>query len=87
MGSGFQRGEHVKIEWSISKEKILRVIAEASSIRQVAELQNPLANEEITEQALSMLKAKQAFNKSVLDGNGRPTARAGAHFVDILTKE
>lgn len=74
--SGFQRGEHVKIEWSISKEKILRVIAEASSIRQVAEFQNPLANEEITEQALSMLIAKQAFNKSVLDGNGRPTANA-----------
>lgn len=74
--SGFQQGENVRIKWSISKEKILRVVAEANGIRQIAEFQSPLANEEMTEEVVSMLKARQAFNKSVLDGNGRPTASA-----------
>lgn len=71
---GFKLGEDVKIQWSISKEKILHVVAEANGIKQTAEAQQPLANEEMTEEVLAMLKAKQAFNKSVLDGNGRPTA-------------
>lgn len=72
--SGFKQGERVKIQWSISKEKILLVVAEANNIHQTSEFQNPLTNEEMTEDVLAMLKAKQAFNRSVLDGKGRPTA-------------
>ena len=74
--SGFKQGESVKIQWAISKEKILRVVAEVKGLKATAEFQNPLANEEMTEEVLFMLKAKQAFNKSVLDGHGRPTASA-----------
>lgn len=71
---GFQQGERVNIQWSISKEKILFVVAEVNGLKETAAFQSPLANEELTEEVLSMLKAKKAFNKSVLDGHGRPTA-------------
>lgn len=74
--SGFERGEKVKISWSISKEKILYVTAEVNKLKQIAEFQNPLANQEVTEEVMAMLKAKQAFNTSILQGNGRPTTAA-----------
>ncbi len=71
---GFREGEYVSIQWSVSREKILRVVAEANGVRQTGEFQNPLANEEMTEEVLRMLKARQAFNTSVLEGKGRPAA-------------
>lgn len=74
--SSFKLGEKVKISWSYSKEKILQVTAETKSARQSAEFQNPLVNEEVTEEVIAMLKAKQAFNQSVLDGNSRPSVNA-----------
>jgi molecular chaperone DnaK len=83
---GFQQGENVKIQWALSKEKILRVVAEAHGIKQTAEFQNPLANEEMTEEVLAMLKAKQAFNKSVLDGNGRPAASVTLAYSNAARK-
>lgn len=69
---GFKRGDAVKIKWKISKEKILHVEAEVAGASQSAEFQNPLANAAMTDEVLAMLKSKQAFNKSVLEGNGRP---------------
>jgi len=71
---GFKQGDSVKIQWSISNEKILSVVAEVNGLKEKAAFKNPLANEELTEEVLSMLKAKKAFNKSVLEGHGRPTA-------------
>jgi len=80
--SGFKRGEKLKIKWSVSKEKILHVLAEVDSIRQAAEFQNPLANEEMTKEVLAMLKAKQAFNQSVLEGSGRPSANVTLAYAN-----
>lgn len=70
---GFREGEYVSIRWSFSREKILRVVAEANGVSQTGEFQNPLANEEMTEEVLRMLKVRQDFNESVLKGKGRPT--------------
>lgn len=84
--SGFERGEKVKINWSISKEKILQVTAEANNLKQIAEFQNPLANEEVTEEVMAMLRAKQAFNKSVLEGHGRPSASATLAYSSAARK-
>ena len=83
---GFRQGENVKIQWSISKEKILHVVAEVNGSKTIAEFQNPLANEEMTEEVFSMLKAKQAFNKSVRDGNGRPTASVTLAYANAAKK-
>ena len=69
---GFKRGDKVTIEWSISKEKILKVVSKVGTLCETAEFHNPLANKETTKELLLMLKAKQAFNQSVLEGNGRP---------------
>lgn len=71
---GFKRGEKLKIKWRISKEKILNVIVEAGAVTQDAAFHNPLANSEVTAEVLALLKAKHAFNQSVLDGGGRPAA-------------
>lgn len=84
--SGFERGEKVKISWSISKEKILQVTAEANNLKQVAEFQNPLANEEVTEEVMAMLRAKQTFNTSVLEGHGRPSASATLAYSSAARK-
>ena len=72
--SGFPKGEKVKVQWQIDQEKILRVVAEVAGVRQDAQFHNPLANEEVNEEVEAMLKAKQAFNRSVLEGGGRPSA-------------
>lgn len=84
--SGFKKGERVKIQWSINKEKILSILAEVCEVKQISELQNPLANEEMTEEVLAMLKAKQAFNKAVLEGGGRPTAGATLVYARAAQK-
>ncbi len=73
--SGFSRGEKVKVKWQVNKEKILHVLAEVAGVSQKAEFHNPLANEEVNDDVLAMLKAKQAFNRSVLEGGGRPSAK------------
>jgi len=61
-------------------------VAEANGIKAIGVFQNPLANEEMTKEVLSMLKAKQAFNKSVLDGNGRPTASVTLAYANASKK-
>lgn len=83
---GFKQGENVKIQWSISKEKILCVEAEVDGVKQTAEFQNPLANTEISGEILSMLKAKQTFNKSVLEGGGRPEANVTLTYANAAKK-
>lgn len=80
--SGFQKGTNIKIQWSISKEKILRIVTEVKGNKKSADFENPLANEELTEEVLPMLKAKQAFNQSVLDGKGRPSASATLAYAN-----
>lgn len=80
--SGFKRGEKVKIQWSISKEKILNVEAKVGTLRKVAEFHNPQANEEITPEVLNMLKARQDFNSSILQGNGRPEAKIALTYAN-----
>lgn len=79
---GFSKGEQVKISWEITREKILHVEAEAGGTKQSAIFQNPLANEELNEEVLNMLKAKSAFNKSILDGNGRPSVAATVTYAN-----
>lgn len=82
----FEQGEEVKITWSYSKEKILSVTAETAHAKQSANFLNPLVNEEVTEEVMAMLKAKQAFNQSVLDGNGRPSATAARNYSNAARK-
>jgi len=85
-GTGFKKGEKVRISWSYNKEKILHVEAEANNIKQAGNFQNPLANEEMTEELLAMLRAKQAFNKSVLEGRGRPSATVTLLYSNAASK-
>ena len=85
-GTGFKEGEKVRISWSYSKEKILHVEAEANNIKQTGNFQNPLANEEMTAELLAMLRAKQAFNKSVLEGRGRPSATVTLLYSNAASK-
>jgi len=84
--AGFRQGEDVSIRWSISRGKILRVEAEANGVRQVGEFQNPLANEEMTEAVLALLRARQDFNTSVLQGKGRPSASVTLAYSNAARK-
>lgn len=83
---GFKKGEKVKVTCSITKEKLLQVEVEVNQVKQVANFQNPLANEEITQEMIAMLKAKQTFNQSVLEGHGRPSVNATLIYASAARK-
>lgn len=79
--SGFARGEKIAITCYISEEKLLRAEATVAGVARTAEFMNPLANRPLSAAEQSMLRARQAFNKSAARNKGRPSVSAVENYA------
>ena len=81
---GFRKGEEIIFTCSMTIDKLLDAkVSIAGEVRKTA-LLNPLSNSELSPKELLMLEAKQNFNESVLNNNGRPTAKSCLVYASAL---
>lgn len=80
----FERGDVVIVKAQINHEKLLLVEATVNEKVATTQILNPLANEELSSKQMQVLKAKQAFNQSLLDNQGRPTKYVVKEYIRAL---
>ncbi|MGD4786149.1 hypothetical protein QT806_22930, partial [Xanthomonas citri pv. citri] len=78
----FKKGDHVEVTASINEEKLLNIYAMIKGESIASNILNPLANEELTEEQTTLLKAKQQFNQDLLDFKGRPRVHVAKAYAD-----
>ena len=79
---GFSKGDKVSVAVSITHDKMLKVEAEIAGTKARVSLFNPLSNRELSEKEKRMLKAKQKFNISLLENQGRPPKEVILEYAD-----
>ena len=72
----FDAGQTVRISCRISRDKLLAVKVYVGDATVASDILNPLANAELLPRSRRLLQARQALNKSILAGKGRPTPEA-----------
>lgn len=80
----FKHGDTVIVKAQINHEKLLLVEATVNEKVATTQILNPLANEELSNKQMQVLKAKQAFNQSLLDNQGRPTKYVVEDYIRAL---
>jgi molecular chaperone DnaK len=84
--NGFKKDEEIILSCRLTHDKLLTTTASIGSIEQTATFTNPLTNKELSEAELQAIEAKQKFQESVLENNGRPSAAALLTFANALMR-
>jgi molecular chaperone DnaK len=82
--NGFSTKDKITVSCSITHDKILRVKASIGETIQESALLNPMSNTELSQNEVLILEAKQNYNFSIINNNGRPSAEASLSYASAL---
>jgi len=83
-GKAFIKGEQIIFRCLITADKLIEATVSVSGLVKKTALLNPLSNTELSPKELLMLEAKQIYNESILNNNGRPTSQASLAYASAL---
>jgi molecular chaperone DnaK len=84
--NGFIKDQEITLSCQLTHDKLLTTTATIGSIEQTAIFTNPLTNKELSETELQAIEAKQKFQESILENNGRPSAAALLTYANALMR-